>query len=310
MRVAFQGEAGAFSEAAAIQLLGPAIVTVPRATFDSAFGAVGEGQADALLAPVENSLAGSVVRVYDLLLESNLQIVAETILPIEHHLIACPGSALSGIRSVASHPMALAQCERFFVTHADLQRIPAEDTAGSVREVLARGDKSAAAIAGRRAAERYGGIILASDIQDGVENFTRFVLLLPASRDGAARAGAPDFVPAASPGLTDIMAELKARQRAQAAPPTVLKTCLALRLAHRPGALLAALEPFSRLGMNLLKIESRPIHGRPWEYQFFLDVEAEDQDRLNAALREVQAANSDLRVLGVYAAARSFSGKK
>ena len=303
MRVSFQGEPGAFSEAAAIQLLGPSITTVPRATFDSAFRAVSEGQADALLAPVENSLAGSVVRVYDLLLESNLGIVAETILPIEHHLIGCPGASPEMIRSVASHPMALAQCERFFVAHPDLRRIPAEDTAGSVREVLAKGDKSAAAIAGRRAAERYGGIILASDIQDSAENFTRFVLLVPVQRDG-------DSVPASSPGLTDIMVELRVRQMERQGPPPVLKMCLALRLAHRPGALLAALEPFSRLGINLLKIESRPIHGQPWEYQFFLDVETEDADRLKAALDEVQHATSDLRILGLYAAARSFSGKK
>lgn len=310
MRVAFQGEPGAFSEAAAIQLLGPAITTVPRATFDSAFRAVGEGQADALLAPVENSLAGSVVRVYDLLLESNLGIVAETILPIEHHLIGCPGSSLSGIQSVASHPMALAQCEQFFVAHPDLRRIPAEDTAGSVREVLAKGDTRAAAIAGRRAAERYGGIILASDIQDGVENFTRFVLLVPGQRDGTGQAGAPDSATASSPGVTNIMVELRVRQMELRSPPSVLKMCLALRLAHRPGALLAALEPFSRLGINLLKIESRPIHGRPWEYQFFLDVETENTDRLKAALDEVEGATSDLRVLGLYAGPRSFSAKK
>src|SRR5579862_8318599 len=117
MRVAFQGEPGAFSEAAAVQLLGEAITTVPRPTFDSAFRAIDEGAADALLAPVENTLAGPVVRVYDLLLESKLGIVAETILPIEHQLIGCPGATLDGIRSVASHPMALAQCERFFATH-------------------------------------------------------------------------------------------------------------------------------------------------------------------------------------------------
>src|SRR5271169_208350 len=121
-RVAFQGEPGAFSEQAAIQLLGGAISTVPRATFDAAFRAIDEGAADALLAPVENTLAGSVVRVYDLLLQSRLTIVAETILPIEHHLIACPGATLQGIHSVASHPMALAQCERFFTTHPDLKR--------------------------------------------------------------------------------------------------------------------------------------------------------------------------------------------
>src|SRR5713101_3682124 len=152
-RVAFQGEPGAFSEAAAIQLLGGAITTVPRTTFEAAFRAIDEGAADALLAPVENSLAGSVVRVFDLLLESRLAIVAETILPIEHHLIGCPGASLADLRSVASHPMALAQCERFFSSRPDWKRVPAEDTAGSVREILSRGDKSCAAIAGRRAAE-------------------------------------------------------------------------------------------------------------------------------------------------------------
>src|SRR5437588_13039666 len=117
MRVAFQGEPGAFSEAAAIQLLGNAITTVPRATFEAAFRAIAEGAADALLAPVENSLAGSVVRVYDLLLESNLGIVAETILPIEHHLIGCPGATFADLKSVSSHPMALAPCERLLLSH-------------------------------------------------------------------------------------------------------------------------------------------------------------------------------------------------
>src|SRR5712692_4698661 len=178
-RVAFQGEPGAFSEAAAIQLLGEWITTIPCPTFNAAFRAVPDGLADALLAPVENSLAGSVVRVYDLLLESRLTIVAETILPIEHHLIGVPGATLAGLRSVASHPMALAQCEKFFLANPHLKRVPAEDTAGSVREVLVRGDRSSAAIAGRRAAEHYHGVILAESVQDNAENFTRFVLLLP-----------------------------------------------------------------------------------------------------------------------------------
>ena len=273
MRVAFQGEPGAFSEAAAIQLLGERITTVPRATFDAAFRAIEERSADALLAPVENTLAGSVVRVYDLLLQSRLTIVAETILPIEHHLIGCPGAALQGLRSVASHPMALAQCERFFSSHPELKRVPAEDTAGSVREVLARGDKSGAAIAGRRAAEQYHGVILAEDIQDNAENFTRFVLLVLEK---------------------DAVAWLSAEAR---------KISLAMRLAHRPGALLASLEPFAKHGVNLLKIESRPIHGRPWEYQFFIDVEAADVARLDQALAEVRGATSELRVLGRYVAA-------
>src|SRR5258708_3896800 len=276
-RVAFQGEPGAFSEAAAIQLLGEWITTIPCPTFDAAFRAVPEGLADALLAPVENSLAGSVVRVYDLLLESDLGIVAETILPIEHHLIGCPGATLQGLRSAASHPMALAQCERFFSSHPELKRVPAEDTAGSVREALARGDKSGAAIAGRRAAIHYGGLILAESIQDNAENFTRFVLLVP-EKEAAA-------------WLTT-----EAR-----------KISLAMRLAHRPGALLASLEPFAKHGVNLLKIESRPIHGRPWEYQFFIDVEASDVARLDQALNEARGATSELRVLGRYVAATSVS---
>jgi prephenate dehydratase len=273
MRVAFQGEPGAFSEQAAIQLLGDAISTVPRATFEAVFRAIDERAADALLAPVENTLAGSVVRVYDLLLQSRLTIVAETILPIEHHLIGCPGATLQGLRSVASHPMALAQCERFFSTYSDLKRVPAEDTAGSVREVLSRGDKSCAAIAGRRAAIHYGGVILAESIQDNAENFTRFVLLLPE------------------------------KEAAAWISPDARKISLAMRLAHRPGALLASLEPFARHGVNLLKIESRPIHGRPWEYQFFIDVEASDVAQLDQALAEVRNATSELRVLGRYVAA-------
>lgn len=272
MKIAFQGEAGAFSEEAAIQLLGAAITTVPCATFDAAFRSIEDGLADALLAPVENSLAGSVVRVYDLLLQSSLGIVAETILPIEHHVIGCPGATLDGLRSVASHPMALAQCETFFFRRSNLKRVPAEDTAGSVREAVARGDKTHAGIAGRRAAERYGGVILAVGIQDNAENFTRFVLLLPTNQ---ITAPAPD----------------------------ARKMSIAMRLAHRPGALLASLEPFARHRVNMLKIESRPIHGHPWEYQFFLDLEAESPSALQNALQEVRKATSDLRVLGLYPAA-------
>lgn len=272
-RVAFQGEPGAFSEAAAIQLLGKRITTVPRATFDAAFRAIDDGVADALLAPVENTLAGSVVRVYDLLLESKLTIVAETILFIEHHLIGCPGATLEGLREVASHPVALAQCERFFLSHPHLKRVPAEDTAGSVREVLARGDKAFAGIAGRRAAEHYKGVILAEAIQDNAENFTRFVLLLP---------------------------EKEAHAYLQ---PNALKMSIAMRLAHLPGALLASLEPFARHGVNLQKIESRPIHGSPWEYQFFLDVEATEPSQLDQALAELRKVTSFVRVLGVYPSA-------
>ena len=277
IRVAFQGEAGAFSEAAAVQLLGDNIVTVPRPTFDATFRAITDGAADSLLVPVENSLAGSVVRVYDLLLDSNLSITAETILPIEMNLIACPGASMADIRSISSHPMALAQCERFFTQHPSIKRLPAEDTAGSVREALARGDKSHAAIAGKYAAERYRGVIIAERIQDNAENFTRFVLLRPASE--VANTSAPD----------------------------ARKMSIAMRLAHRPGSLLSSLEPFARNRVNLLKIESRPIHGRPWEYQFFVDVEADDGNRLETALSEVRQAAHEVRVLGLYPAAQNRS---
>jgi prephenate dehydratase len=302
-RVAFQGELGAFSEAAAIELLGESIETVPRATFDAAFRAIPENIADALLAPVENSLAGSVVRVYDLLLESGLGIVAETILRVEHQLIGCPGATLAGLRSVASHPVALAQCERFFLAHPDLKRIPAEDTAGSVREVLARNDRSAAAIAGRRAAERYGGVILAENIHDNPENFTRFVLLVPVERDSQRIQSAA----ACSPVVTALLADLEVRRGDFELSPPMLKVALALCLAHKPGALLAALEPFARHGVNLLKIESRPIPGRPWEYQFFIDVESPDASRLGEAIQAVSLATSELRILGFYAVPRARS---
>jgi prephenate dehydratase len=274
MSVAFQGEPGAFSEAAALKLLGEGIQTIPRATFDSTFRAISDGAADALLVPVENTLAGSVVRVYDLLLESPLEICGETILPIEHHLIGYPGAKINEIHSVASHPMALAQCERFFETHPTLKRVPAEDTAGSVREMMGRKDPSSAAIAGRPAAKHYGAIVLQENIQDNAENFTRFVLLLP--RASAERFRASD----------------------------ARKMSLAIRLAHRPGALLASLEPFAKHRVNLLKIESRPIHGKPFEYQFYVDVEAEQSEQLTKALEEVRAATSELRVLGLYAAAK------
>ena len=274
MRVAFQGEPGAFSEAAAVQLLGEEIRTVPQPTFDSAFRAIAESAADALLMPVENTLAGSVARVYDLSLESPLEMCGETILAIEHHLMACPGAKLEQIRAVASHPMALAQCERFFATHPALKRVPAEDTAGSVREMMDRGDKTCASIAGRRAAAHYGAVILQENVEDNPENFTRFVLLLPP--------------------------EEAKRYR----PENARKMTLAMRLQDKPGTLLAFLEPFAKQGANLLKIESRPIHGRPWEYRFYIDLEAERYDELRRALEDASNLASHLRILGRYAAAQ------
>lgn len=270
-RVAFQGERGAFSEEAAVKLLGEGVTLIPRPTFESLFAAVGEGAADLALAPVENTLAGSVHRVYDLLLDSPLHMTAEVVIPIRHFLIGLPGANAEEIRTVESHPVALAQCERFFASRADIRRVAADDTAGSVAAVLRRGDPTGAAVAGRRAAEIYGGQILRENLEDHRENYTRFVLLAPEPSDAS----------------------------------EADKLSLVLKLAHRPGALHHALEPFARRRLDLLKIESRPLRGQPWEYHFYLDLRAPPRDtELSAALEELRERAASLRVLGHYASAK------
>jgi len=250
-RIAFQGERGAFSEEAAIKLLGEKITLVPRLTFEAAFRAIFEGLADYLLAPIENSLAGSVHRSFDLLVDSNLNIIAEEIIPIAHNLIGPPGSRFDEVRVVESHPVALAQCEQFFIEHPRL-------------------NVHRAAIAGRRAAEIYGGTILREHLEDNAENYTRFWLLSPS----------------------------------QTEPEDADKLSLFFQLDHRPGALLHALEPFARRNINLMKIESRPVHGRPWQYRFYLDLQtARSNPEAAAALEELDKQVVELRILGSYAAA-------
>ena len=176
-RVAFQGERGAFSEEAALKLLGDEIELVPRRTFADLYESLDNGVADYLLAPVENSIAGVVKSSVDLLNSKSLNILDEIQIKIEQHLIGCPGASFEAIETVQSHPTALAQCSRFFETHPQLERIVADDTAGSVAEVMRRADPTRAAIAGERAAELYGAIIIRKSIQDSAENYTRFVLL-------------------------------------------------------------------------------------------------------------------------------------
>src|SRR6202522_281404 len=156
-RIAFQGERGAFSEEAALKLLGQDIIPVPRGTFDATFAAIRDGSADYVLAPIENSLAGSVHRSFDLLVERGLHIIGEVVIPILHNLIALPSATLAGLTSVESHPVGLAQCEQFFIANPRLKRIVTEDTAGSVREIMRAGDTRRAAIASAHAAELYGG---------------------------------------------------------------------------------------------------------------------------------------------------------
>lgn len=173
-RVAFQGERGAFSEEAALKLLGEDIELVPRRTFQDLFNSL---DTDYLLAPVENSIAGVVQPSVDLLHASSLTVLDEIELKIEQHLIGCPGTTFDVIETVQSHPVALAQCSRFFETHPRLNSVVADDTAGSVAAVVRRGDPKVAAIAGKRAAEFYGGVIIRESIQNQAENYTRFVLL-------------------------------------------------------------------------------------------------------------------------------------
>jgi len=269
-RVAFQGERGAFSEEAAVKLLGEQIELVPRPTFESMFASIGEGAADYVLAPVENSLFGSVIRNYDLLLESKFTVGAEVVLPIAHTLIGPPGATFKQVRTVQSHPVALGQCTRFFEEHPAIHKVVAEDTGGSVREVVAAGDPSRAAIASRRAAEIYGGVILKTHLEDHHENYTRMLLL------------APKII----------------------APKNTNKISLVAFLLHEPGALFKALEPIARRNINLSKIESRPLVGHPWEYCFYLDLLASpDAPETKAALDELRQRTRELRILGCYLAA-------
>ena len=176
-RVAFQGERGAFSEEAAMKLLGNEIELVPRKTFADLFNSLDERIADYVLAPVENTIAGLVHPSVDLMQSSSLAVLDEVVIKIEQHLIGCDGANFDAIETVQSHPVALAQCSRFFENNPQLQPVTADDTAGSVAEVVRLRDPKRAAIAGQRAAEIYGGSIIRKSIQDQTENYTRFVLL-------------------------------------------------------------------------------------------------------------------------------------
>jgi prephenate dehydratase/chorismate mutase len=270
LRVAFQGARGAFSEAAAVKLLGENITLVPRATFESLFEAINDQSADCILAPIENSLAGFVHACYDLLLESKLYISGEVIIPINHYLIGCTGASFADIRTVESHPVALDQCRRFLAANPQIHRVAAEDTAGSVARIVAQGDLTHAAIAGKRAAEQYGGVILREHLEDSSENYTRFLWLTPSEQPS----------------------------------DQTNKISLVIELPHQPGALHDALEPFARRGIDLLKIHGRPVKGRPWEYCFYLDLPGSLNDgEVTAALGELRDRRVETRVLGAYRAA-------
>ena len=274
LTVAYQGERGAFSEAAARQLLGAEIRPLPCRSFEEMFAAVSAGTADCALAPIENSLAGSIHKNYDLLEEHDFVIIGETSLRIVMNLIAPPVVKLEDVRRVYSHPVALAQCERFFHAHPHLTAEVAHDTAGSVRIVLENQRQDEAAIAGVMAAEAYGANILVAGIEDNPQNFTRFILLTK-----------PEHAKTIQPRK---MSETR-------------KTSIIFRIANRPASLFRAMAAFALRDIDLTKLESRPIEGRPWEYTFYLDLIG-DRDDVNVAraLAHLSEMTESIRVLGSY----------
>jgi len=274
LRVAIQGERGAFSHQAAIEALGAATEVVPRGTFEELFASVAEGRADRALVPIENSLHGSIHENYDRLQHSPLHIVGETQLRIRQCLIARPGSALGTIRRVSSHPVALAQCRRFFAEHPQVEAVTAYDTAGAVRDLMDGGLATQGAIASALAAELYRAQVVLEGIEDDPENYTRFLLL------------------AAEPGPIE----------------AATKTSMVFVLDNRPGSLHEALGVFASRGVDLCKLESRPLRGHPWEYSFYLDVLGDPRGVAGEALEELKRSARELRILGSYPEGVSRSG--
>lgn len=270
-RVAFQGELGAFSEQAVLQLWPSGAEPVPMREFIDVARAVESGEVELGLLPIENTLAGSVIGSYDALFACEaLHAVAETVVAIHHCVLALPGATLESLRTLSSHPVALAQCERFLRAHAHLTARATYDTAGAAREVVATGDPTAGAIAGRPAAGRYGLEILAADVEDRPDNQTRFLAVARAPRPPAT--GAP------------------------------ARSVIVLTTDNVPGALLRVLEPLAEHAINLSKLESRPT-GEPWTYRFFLELEhAAGDDAVPRAFGAVRRVSRSFRLLGTVAA--------
>jgi prephenate dehydratase len=264
--VSFQGEHGAYSEQAAQSYFGESVHTEPCNTIKGVFTAVEKVSSLFGVVPAENSLEGSVNQTYDLLLESFLKICAEVKIKITHCLLALPGTKLADVRAVYSHPQALAQCSAFLES-LHVSGEPAYDTAGSARLLKERDLHDAAAIASKKAAALYGLEILQERIEDFPENFTRFLVI---GKQEAARTGRD-------------------------------KTSIVFATKHTPGSLQKALSELSTRGINLTKIESRPIRGMPWEYHFFVDFEGHRTDRgCVDALEALGKATTLLKILGSY----------
>ncbi|HVZ84978.1 MAG TPA: prephenate dehydratase [Terracidiphilus sp.] len=267
MKIAIQGEPGSFSYEAAKKFDARAtIVSIPLSA--DVFAALTTGKVDAAAIPIENSLAGSVLEHFDLLLTHDVLVERETLLRIRHNLIVVSGAALDGIERVFSHPVALAQCRRFLAAHPKMESFANYDTAGSVKQLVETRDRHAAAIASVEAAHYYGAEILEANIEDNPENYTRFFLVKRM----------PD-------ALLD---------------PEANKVSIAFSVENRPGSLVAALTALSAVGTNLTKIESRPVHGKPWEYVFYVDCQIRSAEEASAC-REALKPHCDLvKELGRY----------
>ena len=271
MKIAIQGELGSFSHEAALKLV-PGAEIVPCALSAEVFASLAGGRADAAAIPIENSLAGAVSEHFDLLLSHDVKAERETLLRIRHNLMAVPGVEMDAIERVYSHPVALAQCRRFLAEHPRIRALAFYDTAGSAKHIVDTGDRRAAAIASEAAARYYGAQILERGIEDNPENFTRFFL-----------------VRRSADAITDAEAN---------------KISLAFSIEHRPGSLVAALQELAALGTNLTKIESRPVHGKPWEYIFYVDCLLRSADEGERAIAALKAHCVMVKELGRYKEAR------
>jgi len=275
MKIAYQGEPGAFSEAAA-RRVDPDADLQPSKSFEEVFETVAADPATWGILPFENSIGGSIHRNYDLLLSHDLPIVAEVELPVVHHLLALPGATLAGLRRVYSHPQGLAQCERFLRTLTKVEIIATYDTAGSAKMVADAGLTDAGAIASARAGEVFGLTSLAASVQDFDDNITRFLVI-------------------GHQPIRDAVAD---------------KTSIVFTLPNEPGSLFKALSVFALRGIDLTKLESRPMPGRPWEYLFYVDLAvARDEVTCGRALAHLGEFAPMLKTLGTYASWKTQEGR-
>ena len=273
LKIAIQGEPGSNSHRATEQMLGQ-VDLVPCAISAEVFERLANGDADAAVLPIENSLHGAVAGHSDLLLEHRVRIIGELSLRIRHALMVRPGVTFPQVKRVLSHPVALSQCRGFFAAHREVEAVPFYDTAGAVKHLIETADGSSAAIAAPHAAEVYGAEILLRDLEDDPLNFTRFFLL----------------------------ARQEDAEKLRPRPDVIDKMSVAFDLPHRPGSLRQALGLLAEQGADLTRIESRPVPGRPWEYIFFVDLRLPSSgtaDHVLATLRTVCGAVSEL---GRYAA--------